>query len=97
MLSDQAALGSLCGQFGHSCGLPTEYIHERTHWSESRFSRRLTSESASYDMPLETVPSSVAFQPEAPAVGRIFPKDALVLTSYYGGGVHLLAKQVVLH
>jgi hypothetical protein len=47
----------------------------------------------SYDVPLSAVPSSVAYQPENPALGRIFPKDALVVTSFFGGGLYVLSRK----
>jgi hypothetical protein len=47
-------------------------------------------ETGSYAMPIDAVPSSVVYQPEGRAVGRIFPKDSLVLTSYFGGGIQIL-------
>jgi hypothetical protein len=47
-------------------------------------------ETGSYSMPLDAVPSSVSFQPEGRALGRIFPEDSLAVTSYFGGGVQVV-------
>jgi hypothetical protein len=47
-------------------------------------------ETGSYSLPLDAVPSSVRFQPEGRPLGRIFPKDSLVVTSYFGGGVQVV-------
>lgn len=44
----------------------------------------------SYELPLDAVPSSVSFQPEGRPAGRIFPRDSLVLTSFFGGGVQVV-------
>jgi hypothetical protein len=51
------------------------------------------SEYKTYDVPLEAVPSSVAYQPENPSAGRVFPKDSLVVTSFFGGGLYVLSKR----
>ncbi len=47
----------------------------------------------SYDVPIEAVPSAVAYQPPNPPRGRIFPKDSLVVTSFFGGGLYVLSKR----
>jgi hypothetical protein len=52
-------------------------------------------ETGSYSIPSDTIPSSVSFQPEGRSVGRIFPKDSLVLTSFFGGGVQVVPRSAV--
>jgi hypothetical protein len=51
-------------------------------------------ETGRYDMPVDAIPSSVSYQPEGRAL-HIFPKDSLVLTSYFGGGVQVLPRAQV--
>ncbi len=54
--------------------------------------RGMAHEQRTFDMPLEAIPSSAAFQPAEPEVGRIFPKSSLVITSYFGGGMYVLSR-----
>jgi hypothetical protein len=51
----------------------------------------MAQEVGAYDMPLTTAPSSASFQPEGRPAGLIFPAGSLVLTSFFGGGVQVLA------
>jgi hypothetical protein len=48
-------------------------------------------ELATHSMPLDAIPSSITYQANVPVGAPLFPEGALVITSYFGGGLYVLA------
>jgi hypothetical protein len=49
-------------------------------------------EVAAFPMPLDRIPSSLAYQENVPVNQPLFPAGSLVVTSFFGGGLHLLQR-----
>ncbi|HKP61946.1 MAG TPA: hypothetical protein VJV78_34680 [Polyangiales bacterium] len=51
----------------------------------------LAREVGTWPMGLDQIPSSVSYQADIPAGASLFPADSLVITCFFGGGLHVLA------
>jgi hypothetical protein len=47
-------------------------------------------ELGTHDMPLDAIPSSIAYQADLPVGNPLFPAGSLLVTSFFGGGLYLL-------